>query len=417
MMVYMLKSACYMAAFYAIYSFFLSRDTLYGRNRVYILISLILSLILPLITLQTARPVNIPFFGKVFSEVFITGSQASQETGNYVQTAGTGWLQILRIVYLAGVILFSLKLVFDLLELAFLILRHKKDYNNIVTFSGLNTAGFSAMGHVFINSRLNPEEAKEIIRHETNHIERHHFTDIIFIELVKTLQWFNPVIYMFNRSLRAVHEYQADECCIKAGITVINYQRILLNQLFRSNLFTITNSFSNPTLIKKRMIMMTKKRSGSLANLKLIAILPVLAVLMLAFSTCSESSNPAGNMTEDVAPPPPPPPVPAAGEPFVVVEEMPMYPGGDMELLKFLSENTVYPESAKERGVQGRVIVRFAVEADGKVGRTSVLKGVDAELDVEALRVVSSLPDFRPGKQGGVAVPVWYMVPITYTLK
>ena len=163
--------------------------------------------------------------------------------------------------------------------------------------------------------------------------------------------------------------------------------------------------------------MMTKKRSGSLANLKLIAILPVLAVLMLAFSTCSESSNPAGNMTEDVAPPPPPPPVPAAGEPFVVVEEMPMYPGGDMELLKFLSENTVYPESAKERGVQGRVIVRFAVEADGKVGRTSVLKGVDAELDVEALRVVSSLPDFRPGKQGGVAVPVWYMVPITYTLK
>ena len=413
----MLKTAFYLVAFYAVYALFLSRDTLYGRNRVFILVSLILSIILPLITLQTARPVNIPFFGKVFSEVFVTGNQAAQEAGNYVQSAGTGWHQIVRIVYLAGVILFSLKLVFDLLDLVFLILRHKKDYNNIVTFSGLNTAGFSAMGHVFINSRLSPEEAKEIIRHETNHIERHHFTDIIFIELIKTLQWFNPVIYMFNRSMRAVHEYQADECCIRSGITVINYQRILLNQLFRSNLFTLTNSFSNPTLIKKRMIMMTKKRSGSLANLKLIAILPVLAVLMLAFSTCSESSNPAGNMTEDVAPPPPPPPVPAAGEPFVVVEEMPMFPGGEMELLKFLSENTVYPESAKERGVQGRVIVRFAVEADGKVGRTSVLKGVDAELDVEALRVVSSLPDFRPGKQGGVAVPVWYMVPITYTLK
>ncbi|HSL85931.1 MAG TPA: M56 family metallopeptidase, partial [Bacteroidales bacterium] len=392
LIVYMLKTAFYLVAFYVVYALFLSRDTLYGRNRVFILVSLILSIILPLITLQTARPVNIPFFGKVFSEVFVTANQTAQGAGNYVQSAGTGWHQIVRIVYLAGVILFSLKLVFDLLELVFLILRHKKDYNNIVTFSGLNTAGFSAMGHVFINSRLSPEEAKEIIRHETNHIERHHFTDIIFIELIKILQWFNPVIYMFNRSMRAVHEYQADECCIRSGITVINYQRILLNQLFRSNLFTLTNSFSNPTLIKKRMIMMTKKRSGSLANLKLIAILPLVAAVMLAFSTCSESREPVGNITEDVAPPPPPPPVPAqATEPYVVVEEMPTFPGGELELLKYLSENTLYPESAKEKGVTGRVILRFAVETDGKVGRTSVLKGVDPDLDAEALRVVSTL--------------------------
>ena len=139
---------------------------------------------------------------------------------------------------------------------------------------------------------------------------------------------------------------------------------------------------------------------------------------MLAFSTCSESREPLGNITEDVAPPPPPPPVPAqATEPYIVVEEMPTFPGGELELLKFLSENTLYPESAKERGVQGRVILRFAVETDGKVGRTSVLKGVDPDLDAEALRVVSTLPDFRPGKQDGKPVPVWYMVPITFTLK
>ena len=103
--------------------------------------------------------------------------------------------------------------------------------------------------------------------------------------------------------------------------------------------------------------------------------------------------------------------------PFVVVEEMPMFPGGDAALLKFIGENTVYPEVAKENNIQGRVIVRFCVTAKGGVSQVSVLKGVDPELDAEAMRVVQTLPPFKPGKQGGKPVPVWYMVPITFTLK
>ncbi len=104
-------------------------------------------------------------------------------------------------------------------------------------------------------------------------------------------------------------------------------------------------------------------------------------------------------------------------EPFVVVEEMPMYPGGDAALLTFIAENTQYPEVAKENNIQGRVIVRFCVTSKGTVDRVSVLKGVDPELDKEAIRVVTTLPAFRPGRQGGKPVPVWYMVPINFTLK
>jgi protein TonB len=103
--------------------------------------------------------------------------------------------------------------------------------------------------------------------------------------------------------------------------------------------------------------------------------------------------------------------------PFVVVEEMPMFPGGDAELLKYIGANTVYPDIAKENNIQGRVIVRFCVTAKGGVSQVSILKGVDPELDKEAIRVVNTLPAFKPGKQGGKPVPVWYMVPITFTLK
>ncbi len=104
-------------------------------------------------------------------------------------------------------------------------------------------------------------------------------------------------------------------------------------------------------------------------------------------------------------------------EPFVVVEEMPMFPGGETALLTYIAEHTQYPEVAKENNIQGKVIVRFCVTSKGGVDKVSILKGVDPELDKEAIRVVQTLPAFKPGKQGGKPVPVWYMVPINFTLK
>jgi len=103
-------------------------------------------------------------------------------------------------------------------------------------------------------------------------------------------------------------------------------------------------------------------------------------------------------------------------EPFVVVEEMPMYPGGDAELLKYLRENAIYPEVAKENNIQGRVIINFCVTSTGEVTKISILKHVDPELDAEAIRVVSTLPKFKPGRQGGKPVPVWYQAYINFKL-
>jgi protein TonB len=107
----------------------------------------------------------------------------------------------------------------------------------------------------------------------------------------------------------------------------------------------------------------------------------------------------------------------AEPEPFIVVEEMPMFPGGEVELLKYIADHTQYPEVAKENNIQGKVIVRFCVTSKGLVNQATILKGVDDALNAEALRVVNSLPPFKPGKQGGKPVPVWYMVPINFTLK
>jgi TonB family protein len=99
------------------------------------------------------------------------------------------------------------------------------------------------------------------------------------------------------------------------------------------------------------------------------------------------------------------------------VDVMPLFPGGDEALLKYIGDSTHYPKEAKLKAIQGKVITRFMVKADGSVSKVSILKGVDPLLDNEAKRVVATLPKFSPGKLNGKNVPVWYVVPITFTLK
>lgn len=107
----------------------------------------------------------------------------------------------------------------------------------------------------------------------------------------------------------------------------------------------------------------------------------------------------------------------APQEVFVVVEEMPSFPGGDVELFKFIYDNIKYPELAKENNIQGKVILRFCVTYKGTVDQVSIVRGVDPSLNNEAIRVIKMLPLWKPGKQGGKPVNVWYSVPINFQLK
>jgi TonB family protein len=472
----MVKTALYLAGFYLIYHLFLSKDTFYNRNRLFILSSVVISFVMPLITINIRDQENLYYFGKRLSEIIVT-ARDSGRVGEPGTATGISTITICHKVYFAGVTIAGLKLLADLTSLLVMISRQRAKGSQIIYFSGFRSAGFSAMGYIFINSSLNKNEAEEIIRHEQNHIDQNHFLDILFIEVIKTIQWFNPVIYLFNRSLRAVHEYQADKGYLKSGVPVIRYQSLLLDHVFRSGRFSMTNSFSNPSLLKKRMIMMIKVPSGKLSNFKIVLVIPVVVLLLSVISAFEKNSASAGSsdaisssktgaiqpfdiikaqvykesavnkssaLNPDLSTPPPPPPPPPENnkvtntesgiqisgekssveamdkipdEIFVVVEDMPTFPGGDNALMKYINGNINYPEAAREKYLEGRVILRFAVMASGKVSNVTVLKSVDPDLDKEAIRVVQTLPDWTPGKQGGKPVNVWYSVPIVFQLK
>ena len=110
-------------------------------------------------------------------------------------------------------------------------------------------------------------------------------------------------------------------------------------------------------------------------------------------------------------------PKPVKEEIFTAVEQMPQFPGGEAELLKYIASHIKYPTMAAENNIQGRVVVKFVVNKNGKVGDVVVVRGKDPDLDKEAVRVVKTLPDFIPGKMNGQAVSVWYTLPINFKLQ
>jgi protein TonB len=126
-----------------------------------------------------------------------------------------------------------------------------------------------------------------------------------------------------------------------------------------------------------------------------------------------------GNPGDSIAVPENPEPVipPEKKEPFISVEEMPSFPGGEPALFKYIGENLNYPLDAQINNIQGKVLLKFVVNPDGSADRIEILRSVDPLLDNEAMRVIKSLPRFKPGKQGGVAVPVWFVIPVSFKLE
>lgn len=113
----------------------------------------------------------------------------------------------------------------------------------------------------------------------------------------------------------------------------------------------------------------------------------------------------------------PDPVIPVNPEPVVIVTEMPIFPGGNEAMLKYIYDNIIYPPIPLENGVEGRVTLKFVIWTDGSVRRIEILKGVDPMLDQEAVRVISQMPKWKPGKNNGTPAAVWFSVPVTFRIK
>lgn len=425
---YIIASTSYMLLFYLFYTTLLSRDTTYRRNRIYLLSTLLLSLLLPLLTIR----INSPLLAETgirlqeiinLGEVRITPGSIGTESGS----PGTIFLTL----YVVGLIISASLLATVFIRLLIIKRRGTLTGPNIVNVPLGSTPGFSAMGLIFINSDLDQGAQNRIIEHEKKHIRHNHFNDLLFLRIIAVIFWFNPVIYLFLHALKSVHEFQVDAEIIETGEDITNYHHLIMNQVFRTELFTIKSAFSGHTPIKKRFIMMTKAKSGKLSGLKFLALLPAFAAMFMLFSCTNElmdeeetRSNKELILMEtpdtDIKPVSAPPVksfIPEGEEVFYVVETMPTFQGGDLNKFKdWVQSNVKYPEIAAQNGIQGKVFVQFIVNREGNVGDIWIVRGVDPALDNEVIKAIGNSPSWTPGSQRNEAANVRFSMQINFAL-
>ena len=285
---YLLEANIYLSIFYALYYFLLKKETLYTMNRVYLLSTCLLSFIIPLVQIGMLKPVHAVIQGDLLltsTTRFATVSVTAQPV-----TPAIDFQTLLLFGYLLGAGLLTVGLIIKLTKLFSLARTHKDEITanyKLIYLDNSDTA-FSFFSYLFVGAGANGKQT--IIRHELVHIEQKHSVDIFLLELIKIVSWFNPFIYLLQNSLKEIHEFIADEKTAAYDNDPLTYANFLVNNAYGVGGSSITHSFFNYNLLKKRIIMLHQKRSGTLARLKYLLALPVCAALLCA-STLGFSKN------------------------------------------------------------------------------------------------------------------------------
>ena len=457
-LIYDAKVAVLIAAFYMFYRLMLSKETFHRVNRVVLLLTAAASFVLPLCVITVHKTVMM----EATPMVSVGDVQAEIAT----EGAPEVWQVVLPLLFIIGVAATLAHTLVSLMKVLLLIRRSEKhpqpDGITLCVTGNAKVSPFSWMHYIVMNRSDYEKHDAAILAHERGHVRLRHSWDLLLVDLLTALQWFNPAMWMLRQDLRAIHEYEADGAVLSQGINARQYQYLLISKATGIGGYSIANGISHSTL-KNRITMMLHKKSPRSNLLKLLALLPIVGIaLALNAETVTDvvyqqpqkkiikkgkkdatiKTGSAGEVvvveqTPDDQKPksvkipnaipddqnPKPVEMPNAmavdtkEKAFDVVEQMPQFPNGAAALMKFLSENVRYPEEAHKAGVQGRVIANFVVEKDGSITNAKVFKSVSPELDAEALRVICSMPNWTPGMQNGKPVRVKYTIPINFKLQ
>lgn len=549
---YDLKVAAILAVFYMFYRLLLSRETFHCVNRIVLLTTAVASFILPLcvITLHKTVVVELTEAHVDFEGMTMMIEEAEQQP--FWQTAAI----IAFFIGMVATLGYTLSNVLRVWLLISHSQQHPQADGTVICVSSIDVSPFSWMHYIVLSQSDYEAQDASILAHERGHIRRRHSLDLLLVDTLTALQWFNPAMWMLRQDLRTIHEYEADAAVLSQGINMRQYQYLLIQKAVSHCGYSVANGISHSTL-KNRINMMLHKNSSRASLLKLLALVPIVGIaLAMQAETVNDyvytekTQTPPkkvikkgkanaqvkmGNKTIEVkaeqkaeqaqksvttgtpkiiiseTPSDHDPLVILDGKiatreqvkaldqneidhinvvkaeakdvleayakhynadtsngiifiitkaykekpndqksvvvvvkakkpqtleeaatqgdiaigaidydkpekPFDVVEQMPEFPGGQEALMQFLRQEVKYPKEAEEKGLQGRVVVRYIIEKDGSISEVEIAKSVNEYLDAEAIRVVNAMPKWIPGKQKGEPVRVKYTLPITFRL-
>jgi len=445
---YLILANVYLILFYGFYALLLRRETFFQLNRFYLVGSAILSFMVPLIQADWTR--NLFITQQIKQTIYhldpVVIYQIQAAPSEHI-TIG----QVLAIVYVGGIILLASRFILQLM-----VLRYNIKYNdNEDAYSFFKTI---KLGHTLNNRGV-------IMAHEEVHARQWHSADVLLIEAIMIINWFNPAVYFYRKAIKHIHEFIADRNALKTGTSKQEYALLLLSETFKTPTHELVNPFFNHSLLKQRILMLQKNNSQRTALLKYGLSAPLFA-LMLILSSATINTNQVITIISDkaervmMAPASPglrnvyaavttsseggkitttvntrpevqdftPSTKPASiiiDKPdtsnhsalFTAVKIPPSFKGGTSALGTYLAQHIKYPEDLRKQNLQARVIVGFVVEPDGSLSHIRALNGQSASAAAEAIQVIAASPKWEPGVQNGRKVRAQYTVPINFTLQ
>lgn len=428
LLLYIIRVSIAISLFYGLYILFLRKDTFNHTKRVYLLSIIAASLLLPLCDINFAPlSESVGIVEALLPQVEVTPNGALSGTTVATGQATTDFFGVIAYILIAGIIFLFARLVVQLLGIFKIRINNRiSTYNDIkIICTSEDIAPFSFLGWIFIPENIAKQQDRAtMIAHESVHAKQNHSLDVLFSELFCIFFWWNPVAWLVRREIRINLEYLADEGVIRQGFDPRNYQYLLLKITNPNASISIINNF-NVSQLKNRIIMINKEKTRKIFTAKYLLVLPATLLVLLINMACSETSKSEEPIDSGSSPrieaknqdePLTNTEIITDKKPYISVEQMPEFPGGSGELLKYISENLEYPETAVKNKTEGLVVVRFVVSETGDVSDASILRSVSPECDNEAIRVVESMPKWQPGKEKGEDVAVFYTLPIRYSL-
>ena len=446
--IYSIKSALVLALLYLPYTLMLRQESFFRMNRITLLTILMLALVLPVIDIPSLATPEQPVVYEMQHRIMLMTQEAEMTTKSLAATTRTiSWLGILAIVYIIGVILALLIRLWQLFKIDKIIrggcLWTDKSGKATIYCHIDDVAPFSWMRSIVISEKDYKPYSREILLHEKAHILNLHSMDILFLTLVEAVQWWNPIAYMLGHSLRDVHEYEADDYVLHQGVSLQNYQALLVKKSLANTSYAFANNF-NHSLIKKRIYMMNHPKSNPWLRSKVLYILPVMLVVLTAFATpkLNEKVEEIVERVEKVTEMPQPSPQPhqqpeslptsdvadmqsadSEEEPVVKQEttdslssedyvndvyrneyinltQPPEFPGG-MSALRAFVQLHVAQALENDASVAGkRAYVQFRIKQDGTIDDIGLVRG-DREAYHEAIKIVEQMPQWIPARRYG----------------
>lgn len=516
---YIIKSVATSMILLGFYYLIIRKINSIALMRVFLLSTLVLPLLIPLLPISNAGSDTSYLSVYVVNiEPSAVNAQISSSDNAYALTLA----QFLKYLYM---IVAGALLIIYISSITVLYLKRKNatfistKYGKVLLHNSVKSP-FSFFHWVFVSPEIMEHPNIDlIIKHEYNHVRLGHSYDRLIANFITAVSWFNPFLYLTRRLLSEVHEYQADMAVLKDHHDLMEYSSLLLNSTFGYTDYLVFNSTNTFSLnIKNRLFMLHHFKKQRIGTTKIVACSFLCTILLVAANMVQSKNGDQNFLTlpdsyqnavgEDTIPPVPVvalkwlkldkelkyedgvviasfyvetdgttgeikitksinkevdafvirklkeiqrwEPAKYKGKPvrylmhypftfkggnlesnikhetdvvdtdqpvFAVVEKMPEFPGGEAERSAYLSSNIVYPENAVKNKIEGTVYVSFVVRSDGSISDVKLLRGVNEEINKEALRVVTGMPKWKPGMQKGKPVDVQFNIPIKFSLE